>query len=142
MKEHVVRYIAGEGIISAERSPAPGTGLTGNETLTCIFISPKDREIISSSITAEKALEMIIPSQLCGFEGDDAISELLNIHIQIELERCFERIEFREISGPAPEDWVRMDVWPDVQYSLRCSPGRFDPYVFFQKAAESDILYT
>lgn len=122
---HIINYISSNTESISEADYERKGYFFGNVIPSSILISPKDINIIKSSFTGEEALEMILPSKSIELDEDNIIDTLLNAHVLVEMARCFELIELREIPGPAPNDWVRININDPVLYFMKSHPVKF-----------------
>jgi hypothetical protein len=75
-------------------------------------VSSRDAEIIKASFGDEEGLDMILPFRGNGLDDylnrHREICRLVNVRRAIEMDRCFDTIEFQEI--PAPVPWNRVTI--------------------------------
>jgi hypothetical protein len=123
---HIINYVAANTENVAEEDCEQKGYYFGNAISSSIFVSPEGINIIKSSLTWEKALEMILPSKSIELDEDNIIDKLLNVHVLVEMARCFELIELREIPGPAPAEWEKINIQAPVMYFMRSHPVKFE----------------
>ncbi len=124
MKEiHTIEFIP-LGINSVEI----GDPMQGDYTIPRILVSPENAEIIKGSISGEEAFHMIVPQE-CNIvvreSENKGLFEIFYLHVLEEMDRCFEKIEFREIYGQIPEEWVEIDKPASILYRMRFTPKQF-----------------
>lgn len=124
--QNIIYYIAANPENAAIEFKEKKGYLFDNFIPSCIFVSPYDIGIIKSSFTREKALEMILPSKRIEVDKDSTIDTLLNVHVLVEMGRCFELIILREIPGPVPSEWVKTNINDPVLYLMKSHPEKFD----------------